>query len=109
MLFEKDCAIVAEPRIAHILPEHFSEPNRFQPERFLNPQDAIDKYAYIPFGGGIHGCLGAQLAIVIGQLSASHLLQQFEWTVQETAQFVQFPLRRLKDNYPIQISTIKPS
>lgn len=35
VLYEKGCSLMAEPRIAHIIPEHFSAPDVFAPERFL--------------------------------------------------------------------------
>jgi cytochrome P450 len=103
ILYEKGCTLIAEPRIAHILPEHFANPDVFEPARFLGAAE-IDKYAYIPFGGGVHACLGAQLAMVVSKIFASRLLQKFDWQVEDTAQFVQFPLKKIKNNYRIQIS-----
>lgn len=104
VLYKKGCILIAEPRIAHILPDNFPQPESFQPDRFLENAASIDKYAYIPFGGGVHACLGAQLAMVVSKILASHLLQTFQWNVQDSAQFVQFPLKKIKDNYQIQIS-----
>ncbi len=106
VLYEKGWALIAEPRLAHILPENFTQPDCFQPQRFMEDAKAIDKYAYIPFGGGIHGCLGAQLAMVVAKIFASHLLRRWDWNVQSSAQFVQFPLKRVKDNYRIQVSRV---
>lgn len=104
ILYEKGWTLIAEPKIAHILPEHFSHPDSYQPHRFMEDISPRDKYAYIPFGGGVHACLGAQLAMVVAKIFASHLLQNFEWHVQSPAPFVQFPLKKIKDNYPIRIS-----
>jgi cytochrome P450 len=46
--------------LVHSDPESYPEPDRFQPERFLDgvPADA----AWIPFGGGVRRCLGARFA-----------------------------------------------
>ncbi|ABW29142.1 cytochrome P450 [Acaryochloris marina] len=107
VLYEKGWTLIAEPRIAHILPEHFPQPDAFQPNRFLENANARDKYAYIPFGGGVHACLGAQLAMTIAKIFGSHLLRQFEWQVQGTAPFVQFPLKKIKDSYPMQIARLQ--
>jgi cytochrome P450 len=38
----------------------YPEPQRFQPERFLN--GAPEPYAWLPFGGGVRRCLGASFA-----------------------------------------------
>lgn len=107
VLYKKGWTLIAEPRIAHILPEHFPQPDAFQPSRFLENANARDKYAYIPFGGGVHACLGAQLAMTIAKIFGSHLLRQFEWQVQGTAPFVQFPLKKIKDSYPMQIARLQ--
>ena len=43
-------------------PSSTPSPSAFRPERFLDEQP--DGYAYIPFGGGAHRCLGAALAML---------------------------------------------
>jgi cytochrome P450 len=45
-------------------PNYWTEPSKFDPERF-SPARAEDKRAkgiYLPFGAGAHACIGAQLA-----------------------------------------------
>ena len=44
----------------HADPQLYPEPEAFRPERFLGEQP--EPYAYVPFGGGAHRCLGAALA-----------------------------------------------
>jgi cytochrome P450 family 135 len=44
----------------HHDPLRHPEPERFRPERFLG--EAPEPYAWLPFGGGAHRCLGAALA-----------------------------------------------
>lgn len=104
VLYEKGCVLMAEPRIAHIIPEHFPQPEVFAPERFLPPRNEGKMYEFIPFGGGVHACLGAQLAMAISKLFASHLLQRFDWQLTGDAKFVQFPIKRIKDDYQIDIA-----
>lgn len=103
VLYEKGCVLIAEPRIAHIMEEHFHEPELFAPERFLPERGEGKMYEFIAFGGGVHGCLGAQLAMTVAKIFASHVLHLFDWKLTGEAKFVEFPLKRIKDNYLIDI------
>ena len=103
ILYKKGSAIVAEPRLAHIMKEHFVEPDKFYPERFLAPRNEGKMYEYIPFGGGVHACLGGQMAMVVTKIFASNLLHLFDWESIGEATFVEFPIKKLKDNYQINL------
>jgi cytochrome P450 len=57
--------------LAHRNPEVYPQPEEFRPERFLGAQP--DPASWLPFGGGIRRCIGAQFAtyelkIVLGTL-----------------------------------------
>jgi cytochrome P450 len=104
VLYEKGCVLIAEPRLAHIRPEHFHEPEVFAPERFLPERGEGKMYEFIPFGGGVHACLGAQMAMLVTKVFASHVLRRFDWTLTGEPMFVQFPLKKIKDNYQIDIA-----
>jgi cytochrome P450 len=48
---------------AHRHPSFWSEPEQFDPQRFLTMADgALHRYAFYPFGGGPRACLGRHLA-----------------------------------------------
>jgi cytochrome P450 family 135 len=49
-------------RLAHLSPEHYSDPEAFRPERFLEGEGS--GYTWIPFGGGSQRCIGASFALV---------------------------------------------
>ena len=104
VLYEKGCVLIAEPRIAHIMAEHFDKPEVFAPERFSPERGEGKMYEFIPFGGGVHACLGAQLAMMVTKVFASHVLSMFDWKLTGEAKFVQFPLKKIKDNYQIDIA-----
>jgi cytochrome P450 len=42
----------------HRNPAAFPEPDRFDPDRWIEPDPALVAAYYIPFGNGPHGCLG---------------------------------------------------
>ena len=54
----------------------YPEPQAFRPERFLAAPP--DSYAYIPFGGGAHRCLGAALATLELELFIEALVNHIE-------------------------------
>ncbi|MBW4499123.1 MAG: cytochrome P450 [Scytonema hyalinum WJT4-NPBG1] len=104
VLYEKGCVLTAEPRIAHIMAEYFHEPEIFAPERFLPERGEGKMYQFIPLGGGVHACLGAQMTMVVTKVFASHMLRMFDWKSTGKAKFVQFPIKRIKDDYQINIA-----
>jgi cytochrome P450 family 135 len=59
---EADAVIVVDAQGVHNDPDSHPHPEIFRPERFID--DPPDSYAYIPFGGGAHRCLGAALAML---------------------------------------------
>lgn len=103
ILYPKDSTVIAEPRIAHFLPEYFPEPDKFIPERFLPPRNEGKMYHFIPFGGGVHACLGAQMAMMVTKTFASLFINRFDWQLIGHPSFVQFPINRIKDNYQIKL------
>ncbi|MEL6166058.1 MAG: cytochrome P450, partial [Cyanobacteria bacterium J06628_3] len=107
ILYKKGCTVMAEPRLAHIRKEYFTNPDKFEPERFLAPRNEGKMYEFIPFGGGVHACLGAQMAMVITKIFAINLLNRFDWESTGEADFVQFPLKKIKDNYIELLLSIK--
>ncbi len=65
MLPKKGWGLIAEPRLVHGWERLYPDPGRFDPERFLGGAAEDRRYAFIPFVGGVHACLGAQLAMTV--------------------------------------------
>src|SRR5205807_8397580 len=66
------------PYLIHRNPAVWPNPARFDPARFLSPAPGRHRYAWIPFGGGKRGCIGA--GFVDPQLS----LHYWDWTQDPT-------------------------
>ena len=71
--------VVFSQFITHHLPELFSEPYRFRPERW----ESIDPspYAYLPFAAGPKMCIGATLAMMTIRLTISTVWQRVRLAV----------------------------
>ncbi len=83
------------PMITHRLPEIYQDPDAFDPDRFAPPREEDKKYPYslIGFGGGVHSCLGVELAQMEMKIILSTLLQKYDWTVTPTTAEIS-PVRR---------------
>jgi cytochrome P450 len=67
------------PLYTHYMPEHWPDPNRFDPARFSEePSHGRHRFAYIPFGAGAHMCLGLNFAYMQAKCFAWHFFSRFE-------------------------------
>jgi cytochrome P450 len=55
--------VLVSPYVTHHDPTLWDDPEGFDPERFA-PETQRARYAYFPFGGGPHLCIGAGFAIM---------------------------------------------
>lgn len=71
------------PIHTHHSPDVWPEPSRFDPGRFApeRREDKVHRYAWHPFGGGVHKCLGLHFGGAEVLTVMSHLLRRFEWEV----------------------------
>jgi retinoid hydroxylase len=83
------------PSLTHRLPEIYQDPDYFDPDRFAPPREEDKKqpYSLIGFGGGVHSCLGVELAQMEMKIILSTLLQKYDWTVTPTTAEIA-PVRR---------------
>ena len=67
--------VATSPAYSHRLPHVFSRPDEFDPERFAAPreEDKAAPFSFIGFGGGRHGCMGSNFAILQVQPTSSVL------------------------------------
>ncbi|XP_023717570.1 cytochrome P450 9e2 isoform X2 [Cryptotermes secundus] len=66
----------------HHDPEHYSNPERFDPERFSDEKrQNINPFAYLPFGSGPRSCIGKLFALMESKLALAYLLSRFNLSV----------------------------
>ena len=73
----KSSAVVCQ-YVTHRHPEFWPDPERFDPERFA-PERAADRprFAYFPFLGGPHQCIGETFAMMEAQLVIASVMQSY--------------------------------
>ncbi|EFV12167.1 cytochrome P450 [Segniliparus rugosus] len=66
--------ILTHPAMNHRLPEIWTEPEKFDPDRFAEPRNEHKRhrYAFAPFGGGAHKCIG----MTFGQLEIKAIMHR---------------------------------
>ena len=74
----------------------WSEPDRFDPDRFAD-RSSIDKFAFLPFGGGMRICIGASFALMEAVIILSSIVSRFK-----------FELVPGQEPEPVMILTLRP-
>ena len=81
--------VAISPWVIHRLPHYWPDPERFDPDRFLPECSAgRPKFAYLPFGGGPHQCIGNQFALTEAALVLATILQRYKLSLPEGARVV---------------------
>ncbi|XP_064405639.1 cytochrome P450 3A24-like isoform X2 [Halichondria panicea] len=76
--FPKGVSVDVPIHLIHKDPQHWPNPEDFDPERF-SPEEKSKRppLSYIPFGYGPRNCIGMRLALLEAKLALIHLLRRF--------------------------------
>jgi cytochrome P450 len=100
--------IGVNPLFAHHMPEIWPDPDTFDPMRFTDEaQRNRHRFAFVPFGGGAHMCLGLHFAYMQAKCFARHFLQNLEVTLEPgyMPDWQMWPIPKPKDGLRV---TLKP-
>ncbi|XP_016201300.1 abscisic acid 8'-hydroxylase 3 [Arachis ipaensis] len=88
-------------RNIHHSPNHFKEPEKFDPSRFeVSPK----ANTFMPFGSGIHMCPGNELAKLEILVLLHHLTTKYRWSVLGAKNGIQYgPFAMPKNGLPITL------
>lgn len=107
----RNAGVGISPLFTHYMEEYWSNPQRFDPERFsvTRAEDKQHFFQYIPFGGGAHKCLGLHFAEVQTKLFLSHFLRRYEVTVAPgyDMAYTVVPMSLPTDGLPVTIRPIE--
>ena len=75
----KGINVIAYPGLNHRLPELWTDPMTFDPERFAEPRNEHKRhrYAFTPFGGGSHKCIGMTFGTLEVKTIMHRLLRKY--------------------------------
>lgn len=75
--------VAVAPLVLGNLAELWPEPERFDPERFAahRREDQVHPYAWVPFGGGVHKCIGMAFGQLEVKTAMHKALRRFHWSV----------------------------
>lgn len=107
-LLPRGTLVGVSPTFVHRMKEIWPEPERFDPMRFSDQGGARErhKYAWVPFGGGAHMCLGLHFAYMQAKVILWHLLRDYRIGLAHQdyrADFQIMPLTKPKDGLPIRL------
>ncbi|GAB2967595.1 cytochrome P450 [Amycolatopsis acidiphila] len=73
------------PNTNHFSPGHWTDPHAFDPERFAEGrrEDKSHRYAWMPFGGGAHKCIGLHFGTYEVKAVLHEMLRAYRWSVPE--------------------------
>jgi cytochrome P450 len=86
----------------HKHPDLWENPLKFQPERFLTPNEATRKF-YHPFGAGPRMCIGNHFALMEITLILAKMIHHFDFKLVPNQKIVAQPMITLKPKYGIQL------
>jgi cytochrome P450 len=93
------------PAFTHKMAEHWPDPQRFDPMRFTpEASKPRHKYAWVPFGGGAHMCIGLHFATMQIRILMAQLLSRYRIELEEGsgAEWQAWPIPRPKDGLPVR-------
>jgi cytochrome P450 len=105
----KDELVLIAPWLIHRDRRNFDDPLRFDPDRFLPDREAaLQRFAYMPFGGGRRICIGNQFALMEGQTILSTIARHMSMELTSSKAVGLQPLLTLrpKDGIHVRIRRI---
>jgi len=92
------------PYAIHRLPELWSDPEAFRPERFeAGREEQKNKFAYLPFGAGPRTCIGNSFAMIEAQIIMGTLLSRFRARLADLSPVTPQPRVTLRTSRPVEL------
>jgi cytochrome P450 len=107
---EPGTLVCLSPILTHHDLSLWTEPTRFDPERFSpeRQEHRSHKYAWAPFGGGVHQCLGQRFGTLEIRAALHLMLRRWRWSVRPGYRmpYQHVPIAKPMDDLPIRIERL---
>uniref|UniRef100_A0A2N9G6B9 Cytochrome P450 n=1 Tax=Fagus sylvatica TaxID=28930 RepID=A0A2N9G6B9_FAGSY len=97
-------AIMAVTSALQLDPNTFEDPLAFNPWRWKDVKANVISKHFLPFGGGMKQCAGAEYSRVLLSLFFHVLVTKYRWTKIEGGDIVRTPILKFRDALRIKIS-----
>jgi len=89
-------------------PEYWTDPGSFDPDRFSpnRAEDQSHRYAWAPFGGGAHKCIGLHFATMQVKVFIALFLRRYQVTLatQKPVEWQSVPIPQPKGGLPVRLT-----
>lgn len=59
--------------------DEYENPDKFDPERWMNPDFKPNPFSYLPFSAGSHNCVGQHLAFIEGKIILAEFIRRYDF------------------------------
>ena len=92
------------PLITHRDPRRFDDPLEFRPERWTAEfRSQLPRFAYFPFGGGPHQCIGEGFAWMEAKIALATLCRRWRAVARGKAEIVPRITIKVKGGMPMTL------
>jgi cytochrome P450 len=104
----KKSLVLMSQYVMHRDPRYFSEPLRFNPERWTaEARESRPQFSYFPFGGGTRRCIGEGFAWMEGILLLATLAQQWQMRLEPNHPVTLKPVITLRPKYGMRMTVTR--
>lgn len=105
-----DTSVVLTPGLTMRDPTLWSEPDQFDPDRFSpnRAEDQSHRFAWSPFGGGAHKCIGMHFAVMQVKAFTFQFLRQYRIRLPAdyAPRWQPIPIPKPRDGLPVTIEAL---
>lgn len=95
--------------ITHRLPELYTQPDDFDPERFApgREEHKSHPFAWFPFGGGAHKCIGLHFAEMLTKVGLFEMLRSYRFEAfNHDSNYAYIPFPKPRDGLPVKVTAL---